>query len=196
MSQIIAFVFYFLVLVILSTTLYVIYTRLRSPELVVPKVDVTLSDVNEFIKRETLFNFISWFNSKVTVKNMSNPDQASSLITDLKTPEIIQQKMQTITAYIQSTMSPALKASFYAVYNRDAYADPDEMLTTYIARHVMFYIRKVNVDITELFTSNPNDPTDKLLKLYVISLENEIYKNNDIEVIKTLSDTIAENNKE
>lgn len=196
MSQIIAFVFYFLVLVILSTTLYVIYTRLRSPELVVPKVDVTLSDVNEFIKRETLFNFISWFNSKVTVKNMSNPDQASSLITDLKTPEIIQQKMQTITAYIQSTMSPALKASFYAVYNRDAYTDPDEMLTTYIARHVMFYIRKVNVDITELFTSNPNDPTDKLLKLYVISLENEIYKNNDIEVIKTLSDTIAENNKE
>lgn len=196
MSQIITYVFYFLVLIILSTTLYVIYTKLQSPELVVPKVDVTLSDVNEFIKRETLFNFISWFNSKVTVKNMSNPDQASSLITDLKTPEIIQQKMQTITAYIQSTMSPALKASFYAVYNRDAYTDPDEMLTTYIARHVMFYIRKVNVDITELFTSNPNDPTDKLLKLYVISLENEIYKNNDIEIIKTLSDTIAENNKE
>lgn len=196
MSQIITYVFYFLVLIILSATLYVIYTKLRSPELVVPKVDVTLSDVNKFIKRETLFNFISWFNSKVTVKNMSNPDQASSLITDLKTPETIQQKMQTITAYIQSTMSPALKASFYAVYNRDAYTDPDEMLTTYIARHVMFYIRKVNVDITELFTSNPNDPTDKLLKLYVISLENEIYKNNDIEVIKTFSDTIAENNKE
>lgn len=196
MSQIITYVFYFLVLIILSTTLYVIYTKLQSPELVVPKVDVTLSDVNEFIKRETLFSFISWFNSKVTVKNMSNPDQASSLITDLKTPETIQQKMQTITAYIQTTMSPALKASFYAVYNRDAYRDPDEMLTTYIARHVMFYIRKVNVDITELFTSSPNDSTDKLLKLYVISLENEIYKNNDIEVIKTLGDTIAENNKE
>jgi len=196
MSQIITYVFYFLVLIILLATLYVIYTKLRSPELVVPKIDVTLSDVNEFIRRETLFSFISWFNSKVTVKNMSNPDQASSLITDLKTPEIIQQKMQTITAYIQATMSPALKASFYAVYNRDAYRDPDEMLTTYIARHVMFYIRKVNVDITELFTSNQNDPTDKLLKLYVISLENEIYKNNDIEVIKTLSDTIAENDKE
>lgn len=196
MSQIITYVFYFLVLIILSTTLYVIYTKLQSPELVVPKADVTLSDVNEFIKRETLFSFISWFNSKVTVKNMSNPDQASSLITDLKTPETIQQKMQTITVYIQTTMSPALKASFYAVYNRDAYRDPDEMLTTYIARHVMFYIRKVNVDITELFTSSPNDSTDKLLKLYVISLENEIYKNNDIEVIKTLGDTIAENNKE
>lgn len=196
MSQIITYVFYFLVLIILSTTLYVIYTKLQSPELVVPKVDVTLSDVNEFIKRETLFSFISWFNSKVTVKNMSNPDQTSSLITDLKTPEIIQQKMQTVTAYIQTTMSPALKASFYAVYNRDAYRDTDEMLTTYIARHVMFYIRKVNVDITELFTSNPKDPTDKLLKLYVISLENEIYKNNDIEVIKTLGNTIAENNKE
>lgn len=196
MSQIITYVFYFLVLIILSTTLYVIYTKLQSPELVVPKVDVTLSDVNEFIKRETLFSFISWFNSKVTVKNMSNPDQTSSLITDLKTPEIIQQKMQTVTAYIQITMSPALKASFYTVYNRDAYHDTDEMLTTYIARHVMFYIRKVNVDITELFTSNPKDPTDKLLKLYVISLENEIYKNNDIEVIKTLGDTIAENNKE
>ena len=62
--------------------------------MIVPKVDVTLSDVNEFIKRETLFSFISWFNSKVTVKNMSNPDQTSSLITDLKTPEIIQQKMR------------------------------------------------------------------------------------------------------
>ena len=196
MSQIVTYVFYFMVLIILSATLYVIYTKLRSPELVVPKVDVTLSDVNEFIKRETLFSFISWFNAKVTVKNMSNPDQASSLITDLKTPEIIQQKMQTVTAYIQTTMSPALKASFYAVYNRDAYRDPDEMLTTYIARHVMFYIRRVNVDITELFTSNPNDPTDKLLKLYVISLENEIYKNNDIEVIKTFGDTIAENDKE
>lgn len=196
MSQIVTYVFYFMVLIILSATLYVVYTKLRSPELVVPKVDVTLSDVNEFIKRETLFSFISWFNAKVTVKNMSNPDQASSLITDLKTPEIIQQKMQTVTAYIQTTMSPALKASFYAVYNRDAYRDPDEMLTTYIARHVMFYIRRVNVDITELFTSNPNDPTDKLLKLYVISLENEIYKNNDIEVIKTFGDTIAENDKE
>lgn len=196
MSQIVTYVFYFMVLIILSATLYVIYTKLRSPELVVPKVDVTLSDVNEFIKRETLFSFISWFNAKVTVKNMSNPDQASSLITDLKTPEIIQQKMQTVTAYIQTTMSPALKASFYAVYNRDAYRDPDEMLTTYIARHVMFYIRRVNVDITELFTSNSNDPTDKLLKLYVISLENEIYKNNDIEVIKTFGDTIAENDKE
>ena len=196
MSQIVTYVFYFMVLIILSATLYVIYTKLRSPELVVPKVDVTLSDVNEFIKRETLFSFISWFNAKVTVKNMSNPDQASSLITDLKTPEIIQQKMQTVTVYIQTTMSPALKASFYAVYNRDAYRDPDEMLTTYIARHVMFYIRRVNVDITELFTSNPNNPTDKLLKLYVISLENEIYKNNDIEVIKTFGDTIAENDKE
>ena len=196
MSQIVTYVFYFMVLIILSATLYVVYTKLRSPELVVPKVDVTLSDVNEFIKRETLFSFISWFNAKVTVKNMSNPDQASSLITDLKTPEIIQQKMQTVTAYIQTTMSPALKASFYAVYNRDAYRDPDEMLTTYIARHVMFYIRRVNVDITELFTSNPDDPTDKLLKLYVISLENEIYKNNDIEVIKTFGDTIAENDKE
>lgn len=196
MSQIVTYVFYFMVLIILSATLYVVYTKSRSPELVVPKVDVTLSDVNEFIKRETLFSFISWFNAKVTVKNMSNPDQASSLITDLKTPEIIQQKMQTVTAYIQTTMSPALKASFYAVYNRDAYRDPDEMLTTYIARHVMFYIRRVNVDITELFTSNPNDSTDKLLKLYVISLENEIYKNNDIEVIKTFGDTIAENDKE
>ena len=150
----------------------------------VSKIDVTLSDVNNFIRRETLYSFASWFNAKITTKNMSNPNQASSLITELKAPDIIKKKLETISAYIFITMSPALKSQFYAVYNKSAYTDPDEILNVYISRHVMFYIRKVNVDITALFQENKNQTTDELLKMYVVSLENEIYKNNDIAIIK------------
>lgn len=181
--------FYVLVLVILIA----MYLTLRKPkinEIIVPKIDVSLTDINEFIRRETLFNFISWFNSRVAVKNMSNPDQSSTLISELKKPELIKEKMQVITLNIIATMSPALKNTFFTVYNKGAYDSPDDMLSTYVSRQVMFFIRRVNVDITALFTNNQNDSVDKLLKQYVVSIENEIYKNNDIEILS--SDNFAE----
>lgn len=179
-------VFYVLVILILIGIGYILYTKLRAPEMIVPNIDVTLKDVNYFIRREVLFNFISWFNSKILVKNMSNPDQTSSLVSELKSPDVIQQKMNNITLYILSTMSPALKANFFSVYSKSAYDDPNDMLSVYISRQVMFFIRKVNVDITALFTNNPEEPTDKLLKAYIVSLENEIHEDNNIEIIKNV----------
>lgn len=187
--MIITCTFYVLVLLILIA----MYLTLRKPkinEIIVPKIDVSLTDINEFIRRETLFNFISWFNSRVAVKNMSNPDQSSTLISELKKPELIKEKMQVITLNIIATMSPSLKNAFFTVYNKGAYDSPDDMLSTYVSRQVMFFIRRVNVDITALFTNNQNDSVDKLLKQYVVSIENEIYKNNDIEILS--SDNFAE----
>lgn len=181
--------FYVLVLVILIA-MYLILRKPKINEIIVPKIDVSLTDINEFIRRETLFNFISWFNSRVAVKNMSNPDQSSTLISELKKPELIKEKMQVITLNIIATMSPALKNAFFTVYNKGAYDSPDDMLSTYVSRQVMFFIRRVNVDITALFTNNQNDSVDKLLKQYVVSIENEIYKNNDIEILS--SDNFAE----
>ena len=187
----------FYLLMVLGMIYLCFFKRTKTVEKIdVSKVDVQLKDVNAFIKRETLYNFVSWFNSKITVKNMSNSNQSPSLITDLKDPEIIKTKMNAISSYIFITMSSALKASFYAVYNKNAYNDPDEMLTTYISRHVMFYIRKVNVDITQLFQEHKEETTENLLKVYIMTLENEIYKNNNIAVIEEEKDITEENNAE
>lgn len=175
-------VFYVCVVVLLLLVL--LNSRPTKEEIIIPKVDVTLYDVNEFIRREVLFGFIQWFESRVIVKNMSNPDQNSSLINDLKDPDVIKKKMESMTSNISISMSPTLKTAFYAVYNKAAYDENDRMINSYISRMVLFYIRKVNVDITALFENNQQEMTDKLLKTYVITLENEIYKNNDIDIIK------------
>jgi len=190
---VITIVFYLLFLAAL-VAIYFKMSELKQQEPIVPKVDVTLSSVNYFIRREVLFDFISWFNSKIAVKHMGNPNQSSTLIGELKDPDIIQKKMQVLTMKILATMSPSLKYQFYSVYDKRAYDDPDSMLSSYISRQIMFYIRRANVDITAMFTNNPEDSTDKLLKLYIISLENEIYKNNNIDILSN-SDNFAEENE-
>ena len=153
-------------------------------------IDVDLNDLNKFIRRETLFQIVTWFNSSVNVKDMSKINHSSTIINELKDTTILQKKMSAITATVVGNISPVLESSFYNVYKRDSNEIPN--LVSYVSRQVMFYIRKINVDITALFSNNRESSVDELLKMYTLGLENEIYKINNITVISENPETSGE----
>ena len=62
-----------------------------------------------------------------------------------------------------------------------------DALSIYVSRMVLFYFRKINTDITVLVETNSNRSVDSVIKLYTLSIENEIYKDNNIE---TTSDDV------
>lgn len=181
-------IFYSIIILLL---IYISFFK-KTKNIVKPinEIDVDLTDLNKFIRRETLFQLITWFNSSVNVKNMSSIDHTSVLINDLRDTTILQKKMSAITATIVGNMSPILESTFYNVYKKDSNELPN--LVNYVSRQVMFYIRKVNVDITSLFSNNIDKPVDELLKMYTLGLENEIYKTNDIVIISENPETSGE----
>lgn len=184
---IINIIFYIAVLALLSCILYFTIKRKPVVKYDVPDVDVGLTDLNKFIKRETLFQVIMWFTSKSNVKNMSSSDHASVIVSDLKNTEEIKKKVSVITSLIVGNLSPLLIEQFKQVYNINAYSSPVDALSIYVSRMVLFYFRKINTDITVLVETNSNRSVDSVIKLYTLSIENEIYKDNNIE---TTSDDV------
>lgn len=184
----IQFIFYAIIILLL---IYICF--FKRPSVItrnVQEIDIDLKDLNKFIRRETLFQLVNWFNSTVNVKDMSRMEHTSTIINELKNPNILQKKMSAITAIILGSMSPVLESSFYNVYKKDD--NEVSNLANYVSRQVMFYIRKVNVDITTLFTNNMDKPVDDLLKMYTVSLENEIYEDSNIITIHKMLETSGE----
>lgn len=175
-------IFYVLVLALLACILY--FTMKREPvvQYHVPEIDVGLKDMNAIIKRETLFQIIAWFTTRSNVKNMSDPSHTSVIISELKDPDKIQKKVSTITAVIVGNLSPAIIEQFKLVYNVNAYSSVIDAVTVYVTRQVLFYIRKLNSDITAMCELNKNATVDDILKIYTLSIEKEIYKDNRIEI--------------
>ena len=188
---IINIIFYIAVLILLSCILYFIIKRKPIVKYDVSEVDVDLTDLNKFIKRETLFQVIMWFTNKSNVKNMSTFEHASVIVSDLKNTEEIKKKVSVITSLIVGNLSPLLIEQFKQVYNINAYSSPVDALSIYVSRMVLFYFRKINTDITILIESNSNRSVDSIIKMYTLSIENEIYKNNNIET--TTSDDVENN---
>lgn len=145
------------------------------------EIDVTLKNVNSFIRKEFLFEFQKWIWSAPTSINMSDPDRSSTFINDLKNPEILQKQMKSIVSLIISKMSVYLISEFSAVYN----LSPDNSeLYDYVTRQVMFYIRRIDMEITSMFETNTSTKTTDLLKSYVVAIEAEIYKTNNISIVE------------
>ena len=178
-------IFYVAILILLSCILYFIIKRKPIVKYDVSEVDVNLTDLNKFIKRETLFQIIMWFTSKSNVKNMSSFEHASVIVSDLKNTEEIKKKVSVITSLIVGNLSPLLIEQFKRVYTINAYSSPVDVLSLYVSRMVLFYFRKINTDITVLIETNSNISVDSIIKTYTLSIENEIYKDNNIETITT-----------
>jgi len=181
--SIINIIFYIAILILLSFILYFIIKRKPIVKYDVSEVDVNLTDLNKFIKRETLFQIIMWFTSKSNVKNMSSFEHASVIVSDLKNTDEIKKKVSVITSLIVGNLSPLLIEQFKRVYNINAYSSPVDALSIYVSRMVLFYFRKINTDITMLIETDSNRSVDSIIKMYTLSIENEIYKDNNIETI-------------
>lgn len=149
----------------------------------VGEVDVSLSSFHAFIRREFLYELDKWFQSKIFITNVQSPIQNSALIGELKNNEIVENKITIIASLIISKMSDVLKAQFHSVYADD---DDNSAMMEYIIRHLLFYIKKVNTDISIMFESENTQDIDSnnLLEAYFLSIEKEIYDNNGIEIIK------------
>lgn len=186
--MIIQIIFYSIIILLLIYISF--FKRSTTVTRSIKEIDVDLTDLNKFIRRETMFKLINWFNTSLNVKDVSKIDHTSILINDLKDTNILQKQMSAITATVVGNISPVLESTFYNVYKKDSNEIPN--LVNYVSRQVMFYIRKVNVDITALFSNNIDRPVDELLKMYVLGLENEIYKNNDIVLISENPETSGE----
>lgn len=152
------------------------------------EVDVSLNSFHAFIRREFLYELDKWFQSKIFITNVQSPIQNSALIGELKNNEIVENKITIIASLIISKMSDVLKAQFHAVYADD---DENSAMMEYIIRHLLFYIKKVNTDISIMFESENTQDIDSnnLLEAYFLSIENEIYDNNGIEIIKNQNAT-------
>lgn len=189
---IINIIFYIAILILLSCILYFIIKRKPIVKYDVSEIDVNLTDLNKFIKRETLFQVIMWFTSKSNVKNMSTFEHASVIVSDLKNTEEIKKKVSVITSLIVGNLSPLLIEQFKQVYNINAYSSSVDALSIYVSRMVLFYFRKINTDITVLIETNSNRSVDSIVKMYTLSIENEIYKDNNID---TTTNYDVENNE-
>ena len=154
----------------------------------VPDIDVYLKDLNNFIRKEFLFEFSKWIlKSSITIE-MNGPDRNPSFLNEIKNPDIVKNKISNITAIIISKMSKKLISSFYTVYKRNE-VDKNDELYDYVARHVFFYIRKINFELTGLFTSITDIPALEIVKNYAIKIEEEIYEINNINILDINKDS-------
>lgn len=154
----------------------------------VPNIDIYLKDLNSFIRKEFLFEFSKWIlKSSITIE-MNGPDRNPSFLNEIKNPDIVKNKISNITAIIISKMSKNLVSSFYTVYKRNETGKNDELFD-YVARHVFFYIRKINFELTGLFTSVIDMPALEIVKNYAIKLEEEIYEINNIDILDINKDS-------
>lgn len=148
---------------------------------------VSLKRVNAFIKREFMFELQKWIQSAPTEVSVGGINgRNTSFQNDIKDPDIIQARITAMVSLIIYKMSPGLIEEFYSVYNREPVSatSEDNLLYDYISRYVLFCIRRVDRDITELFVTNRDIQTIDLLKSYVVDIEETIDKMNDINIVE------------
>lgn len=167
----------------------------NTTDIVDPKIDVRLQNLNDFIRKEFLFEFSKWIlKSSITIE-MKGPDRNPSFLNEIKDPEMVEQKISNITAIVISKMSKKLVSSFYSVYKKNKNSENEE-LYDYVARHIFFFIRKINFELTELFTSMIDVPALEIVKGYAIKLEEEIYEINNIDILDINKDKSDDKIKE
>lgn len=145
-------------------------------------IDIYLKDLNGFIRKEFLFEFSKWILKSTITIEMNGPDRNPSFLNEIKNPEVVEKKISNMTAIIISKMSNKLISSFYAVYKRNEIGKNDELFD-YVARHIFFYIRKINFELTSLFTEISDIPALEIVKNYAIRIEEEIYEMNNIDIL-------------
>ena len=158
------------------------------------KIDVELKNLNAFIRREFLFEYVNWILYAPTTIEMNGPVKMPSFIKDIKDPDVIKKKMSIIVSRIISKMSIYLIRDFKAVYKLSK--EDDSPLYEYVSRQIMFYIRRADFEITSMFELDTESKPTDLLKQYVLTIEAEIYKLNNILIVSDESKSSSTENAE
>jgi len=138
-----------------------------------------LKQVNAFIRKESAFELFKWINNSVSVKNANG---ASIFAEKIKDSAAVSKQVGIMTTIIYVRMSSHIKNAFYRVYGKDCddYDGEDKAIFDYITRWVMFAVRRITLDLTLLLQDKPDTNFDDIVKQYILQLEIEIHKNNDI----------------
>jgi hypothetical protein len=139
--------------------------------------------VNEFIRLEASIEIEKWITESRYTKNTLTND--SAFISQITSAEEVKKKTTTIALIISEKMSSDLKTAFNRVYKKSLVyikksAPVDTVLQEYIGRYVLFLFRRLSHDVTILI-NDPGNKTkriDDILNLYLLQLEEAIYKDN------------------
>lgn len=154
-----------------------------------------LEVVNKFIYREFTYELSKWITGSKAVREISSG--SNQFVNEITDTDILQPKLAKMTSLFIAKMSKDVKNAFYRVYSKSfKYIDETSMadlsskgetpkkisdsdvLYMYVARQLLFLIRKSVVDITSYISSGKS--SDEAVNLLLIKIENEIYNTNDI----------------
>jgi hypothetical protein len=144
--------------------------------------------VNDFIRREAKIELSKWILNSQSIKSVATND--TTLFQQLTNGEVVKGKVSAITNIIAEKISPDLHMAFNRVYKREMKdvgnkESIDITLREYIGRYVYFLTRRVAYDLTVLINSDRfgEKRLIDILDPYITSLEESIYKDNDIYLI-------------
>jgi hypothetical protein len=139
--------------------------------------------VNEFIRREASIEIEKWITESRYTKNTMTND--SAFISQITSAEEVKKKTTTIAIIVSEKMSSDLKTAFNRVYKKTPVyikknAPVDTVLQEYIGRYVLFLFRRLSHDVTILINdpANKTKRIDDILNIYLLQLEEAIYKDN------------------
>lgn len=154
-----------------------------------------LEVVNKFIYREFTYELSKWITGSKAVREISSG--SNQFVNEITDTDTLQPKLAKMTSLFIAKMSKDVKNAFYRVYSKSfKYIDETSMadlsskdgttkkivdsdvLYMYVARQLLFLIRKSVVDITSYISSGKS--SDEAVNLLLIKIENEIYNTNDI----------------
>jgi hypothetical protein len=141
--------------------------------------------VNDFIRKEVSIEILKWLFEGRLEKNPSTFD--STFVMQITNGEEIKRRTSIITNIVSSKISPEIHAMFNRVYRKnlarvDKTTFVDISLQEYIARYIFFMLRKLVYDITVMVNGpDYNDKRiDDILNMYIMNLEESIYKDSNI----------------
>lgn len=162
------------------------FSKSIDPRLLNNQFDI--NSVNDFIRKETDFEISKWVTANKYQRNANTGDP--SFITQMTNSEEIKKRTTAITSMIADKMSPALHAAFNKYYKKnlqkvDNSVSIDVALYEYIARYVFFVFRRLTYDITKTIDSEEYKEVklSEILNIYIASLEETIYAENNIYLI-------------
>jgi hypothetical protein len=162
------------------------FSKSIDPRLLNNQFDI--NSVNDFIRKETNFEVSKWITANKYQRNANTGDP--SFITQMTNSEEIKKRTTAITSMIADKMSPALHSAFNKYYKKnpqkvDNRVSIDVALYEYIARYVFFVFRRLTYDITKTIDSEEYKEVklSEILNIYIASLEETIYAENNIYLI-------------
>jgi hypothetical protein len=157
----------------------------KQPKIILEK---NINLVNAFIKKEASFEINKWVLEERFQKLASTGNP--TFINQLTNSEEIKKKVAVITNIIAEKMSRELHAIFNVFYKKELKSLDNKIridiaLREYIARHVFFMFRRISYDITIMINSDQykSIKLEKILNIYIRSLEETIYYENNIYLI-------------